>query len=161
MFCHKTLVRDKWGRIRTFCSLSCAARFRVSFLTLTKYDKICEHCNINYETSKKKQRFCSKSCKALFHYHKKHIKNLVTGPFFPKTANDHPNNRYKRIYVNGVQTYEHRYIMEQHLKRKLQYWEHVHHINGNSKDNRLENLNVFSNSEHHRIHKLKDFSDLS
>lgn len=46
----------------------------------------------------------------------------------------------------------HRTLMEQHLGRKLATDEHVHHINGNKQDNRLENLVVLSASEHHKMH---------
>ena len=44
---------------------------------------------------------------------------------------------------------EHRYLMEQHLGRQLDRWEHVHHINGVRSDNRLENLAVVMNNKHH------------
>jgi hypothetical protein len=43
---------------------------------------------------------------------------------------------------------QHRCIMEQHLGRKLNSNEHVHHINGDKKDNRIENLQVLTASEH-------------
>jgi hypothetical protein len=42
--------------------------------------------------------------------------------------------------------------MEAHLGRELQPDEVVHHINGDSTDDRLENLQVLSRSEHTAIH---------
>ena len=45
-----------------------------------------------------------------------------------------------------------RLIMEQHLGRKLATDEHVHHIDGNTHNDTLENLVVLIKSEHHKLH---------
>jgi hypothetical protein len=55
---------------------------------------------------------------------------------------------------NGVRIKEHRYVMENFLKRKLRKSELIHHINGDKLDNRIENLQIVSRKKHPTIHKL-------
>lgn len=61
-------------------------------------------------------------------------------------------NRYKALKVKGKKIDEHRYIIEKYLGRELSEDEVVHHINGNKKDNRIENLQVMTRKEHSSIH---------
>ncbi len=62
--------------------------------------------------------------------------------------------RYLKASVNGKTVSVHRLIMEQIIGRPLGINEVVHHINGDKKDNRPENLQVMSVSEHSRMENL-------
>lgn len=64
-------------------------------------------------------------------------------------------NSYKEKRVNGVKRSLHRRTMEDFLGRRLGKDEVVHHINGDKQDNSIENLEVMSNSEHARLHRIQ------
>lgn len=72
---------------------------------------------------------------------------LVAGYWYVYAPN-HPN----RTKQNRMA--EHRLVMEAKLGRLLERREVVHHMNGDRKDNRPENLGVFSSNTDHLRHEL-------
>jgi hypothetical protein len=79
--------------------------------------------------------YCSK------HYARMHKHG---SPSICLTGQGHVNaDEYRIIMRNGIRYKEHRWVMEQSIKRKLYPWETVHHINGDTLDNRIENLELW------------------
>jgi len=60
--------------------------------------------------------------------------------------------RVVKVSPRGKWKYEHRIVMERELGRRLKTYEHVHHKNENTLDNRTENLQVMINADHVRHH---------
>jgi len=141
------------------------------------YEGKCTNCNKEYErkTKPKEQNFCSVSCQNKWQYengvrdaqkitekahqtlrdkgHYKRDNTYLQGENNPawKGGRNITQKGYVRIRKFGGYVLEHRYVWEQ-ANGEIPPGYQIHHINHNKQDNRLENLQLLSNSEHQKLH---------
>ncbi len=130
----------KKDKIR-YCSIKCSRPGKAKI--------ICYICKKSFFVSncfKNTSTFCSLKCTGIFNSQKP-----------SKTSRTINSGGYVVLRINKICFLEHRYIMEQHLKRKLKPFpiELVHHINGIKTDNRIENLKILTNVAHSRMNMIE------
>lgn len=111
----------------------------------------CKYCN---KETKKYDRdgsiFCNNECYFKWKHinpNKRAYKNKIfVGGYYYIYMPEHPNAIKKHRYIA-----EHRYVVEQKIGRYLTKNEIAHHINGNKQDNRPENLECMTISEHNKL----------
>ncbi len=56
-------------------------------------------------------------------------------------------NKYPYKTINGKKKRLHRHIMEEKLKRELKPNEHIYHVDGDSRNNDIDNLIIIKKKE--------------
>jgi len=111
-------------------------------------DKQCKECGIVFRPKASTSKYCSRKCS--WANNGGHNKKIVSWWKNPKGYIE------GRIWIDE-DTYrnvkQHRYFMELHIGRPLHPLEDIHHINGIKDDNRIENLQIISHSEHWSLHR--------
>lgn len=108
----------------------------------------CVVCGKVWMAKRIERKFCSPKC----------ISTGVNNGNYKTGSHKNPNG-YIMVYsphhpnpIAGNYVLQHRLVMEKHLGRFLNPKELVHHINGIKDDNRIENLQLTTSSEHTKIH---------
>ena len=104
---------------------------------------LCEKVFTSRRTCKTSLRFCSQKCS------KKYMRGEKS-PFYK--GGTFLQSGYKVIKVDTTYKLEHRLIVEKFIGRKLKKNEIVHHVDGDKKNNSIENLQIMDKKEHDKLH---------
>ncbi|MFY8160238.1 MAG: HNH endonuclease signature motif containing protein [Candidatus Kapaibacteriota bacterium] len=142
--------RDGWTK---YCSRKCIGESqRKGWVSICKFCKghfYVAKSHLEREGRGKQGTFCSIKCKSNWQSENLNFENnhnWMGGRFIRKDG-------YIGINVGkGKYRLEHDIIIEKHIGRRIIKGEDVHHINGIRTDNRIENLQLCTKSEHTKIH---------
>ena len=111
---------------------------------------VCKHCDKTFKVFncyKNSYTYCSKKCR-----YDATIGNITICRRKGKSP-------YQYIHLGiGIRKLDHRHIMEQHLGRTLNKKELIHHVDGNSLNNVIENLEIIDRAKHTAIHRAIQLS---
>lgn len=161
------VLRFQCDKDRKFCSAPChlESLHRRNTGTTRRHhgiirphvEIVCKNCGKTFSAEphlKDKRRFCSRSCQGQWMTKIKGRRASNNGHW--KGGLSEHGDGYLML-TSGVYSkkfkLQHRFVMEKHLGRPLESHEIVHHVNGDKQDNRIENLELMTRSEHIQHHR--------
>ena len=145
--CEQDFYAKPYDTGKRFCSRAC-----VNKSTQKRIVDLCLYCNKEFEHwPSDGHMFCDRECYNSNRQKQRVNTSKVTDDGYvlvyrPDSLSAQPSTGF---------TFEHRYIMEQHIGRQLLSEETVHHKNGVRTDNHLDNLELWSSS-HPKGQRVQD-----
>ena len=130
------------GKQVFYCSRECYREWYRA-----KNTRACPICGNEFIAKRSSQKVCSTECRRKYKSMNVEHKAYMENGYIVE---------YQKGYNKKGNVKQHRRIMEEHLGRKLEPYEVVHHINGVKTDNRIENLQLMTASEHSSLHRLEE-----
>lgn len=122
--------------------------------------RVCDFCGVEYESDLgRRQKYCSRFCRKKMDY--KRNGGGYSGRAWRRSGIrglSKDRGRWRITCRDASYVLFYRAVMEAHLGRHLASHEQIHHINGDPSDDRLENLELVSRSEHIKLHEPHRFS---
>lgn len=115
------------------------SNFKACYITCEKCGKSFNVPPAHATRPGKPKRYCSREC------------------YFSSIRMTPRPQKYRRITRDGKRFLEHRWVMEQHLGRRLNTKEQVDHINRDRHDNRIENLRILDIRVHGALSSQQRF----
>lgn len=134
----------------------------------------CQNCEKEGIRNRYKQKYCNTKCQLEFEYRTGKRDPYETSKAAHEAIHARTQERWekgeKSKYISKRGYYiiyhpqlgkikEHHWIWQQH-KGPIPIGHVVHHKNGNKLDNRIENLQLMINSDHHKLHYSQRKKDL-
>lgn len=161
MICIECKEAELIGQQKKFCSDKCRNRdksrrhYNRKGRKYSYVEQICLFCKNSYRPTRHKQKYCGVKCSADAQRKFLDIPDCIEGA----NRSLDKNLGYVRVYVpmhpeanTWGYVYEHRLVAEQMIGRRLSVNEVVHHKNGKRWDNRPDNLEILTDSEHSKLH---------
>lgn len=161
MICGKIRnVPPSQAKVQKFCSRMCKGESQKGFIPWNK--------GLTKEEDVRLQSISKKSREQMFREYQNGTRNrfditqkaneTLRNKTIRRLEANNPNRRtsgrgYRMVYLPRVGwCSEHRWIWEKHNGCKVPVGFHIHHKNGDKIDNRIENLELISASEHRKLH---------
>ena len=153
----KAFPSHRRGKFK-FCKYACKKLFQTGKHHVGNTSR-CVICNKKYWIKpyaiQRGRRCCSWKCRSELLKRKTGQKSPKWKGGTQKHSGGYLEQPHTQLRGRAKRILQHRRVMEEYLGRKLLRKEVVHHVDGNKKNNEIENLELMTLSEHSKYHALK------